>query len=159
MSGTKQHGVKVFIHDGEGEFLFLLRNKPLPGEIKPGWDIPGGRIKTDRKTKIRENPVDALQREVWEETKLILDLGSLQVIGFQSFIFEPYGIEVERTYFSAQHLRDKAESLNPGEHIASRWGTIAFALGHLPLNPVLHDFLDLHSGGVGGVPASSQITI
>jgi len=137
MSGTKQQGVKVLIDNGFGEFLFLLRKKPLPGETQTGWDIPGGRIKTNPITKIRENPVDALQREVLEETKLVLNLGSLQIVGFQTFTLKPYGIEIERTYFRAQLLPGNDERLNPAEHTASRWATVASELGHLQLNPQL----------------------
>ncbi|HVZ58302.1 MAG TPA: NUDIX hydrolase [Patescibacteria group bacterium] len=61
-----QVGVKVFLNDTKGRYLFLKRAHPYPGDTECKWDIPGGRINVD------EPLVEALQREVKEETQLIL---------------------------------------------------------------------------------------
>jgi len=159
MSSGKQLGVKAFVSPGSDEFLFLLRKYSLPGERQPGWDIPGGRIVTDKKTNITENPVSAVSRETFEETGLKLNLGYLRVAGFQTFEIKPARLTVERTYFLADHIDGQAVVLDPKEHIDYRWATIRLALGTLPLNPMLEEFLRTYSGNVSGIPTSSQITI
>lgn len=60
-----QVGVKAFLKNKEGKYLFLQRSDSYakaPGE----WDIPGGRINT--RTPLLEN----LKREIQEETGLAL---------------------------------------------------------------------------------------
>jgi 8-oxo-dGTP diphosphatase len=59
-------GVKAFIKNSEGKYLVLKRAKPYPGEMVKKWDIPGGRIKPEEKT------IDALAREIKEETGLAI---------------------------------------------------------------------------------------
>ncbi|MEI6843200.1 MAG: NUDIX domain-containing protein [bacterium] len=59
-----QVGVKIFLKNTEGKFLFVKRNPEKYKNVKGEWDIVGGRI----------NPgsvlLDNLRREVDEETKL-----------------------------------------------------------------------------------------
>lgn len=61
-----QVGVKILIKNSNHEYLFLRRS----GEVESGkgkiWDIPGGRISPD------ESLIDALRREIREETGLLL---------------------------------------------------------------------------------------
>ncbi len=63
-----QVGVKIFLKNKEGKFLFLERNLEKYTEIKKddSLDIVGGRI--DVGISLIEN----LKREIFEETKLIL---------------------------------------------------------------------------------------
>ncbi len=60
-----QVGVKAFLKNKEGKFLFLRRSEKYK-DIKGNWDIVGGRI----------NPgsplVENLKREILEETGLVL---------------------------------------------------------------------------------------
>lgn len=158
---NKQFGVKALIERGDSEFLFLLRTDPLYGETKPGYDIPGGKNKLDKISRILENPVTAIYRETYEETG-ITDLGVLRIAGFQTFNAitpEKVRLTVKRTYFKAQYREGNEIGLNPAEHSDYCWATIEEALGRLPLNPVLEEFLRAFSGNVGGVPTRSQITI
>ena len=99
MSSGMQFGVKALINRGNGRYLFLKRSHPVHGETEPGWDIPGGRRNIDPQTKILENSVDGLAREVLEETKLVIARTRLRVAGVQSFFFEEANLRVERTYF------------------------------------------------------------
>lgn len=63
-----QVGVKIFLQNKEGKFLFLQRNLEKYPEIKKNdsLDIVGGRIEIG--TALIEN----LKREIFEETKLQL---------------------------------------------------------------------------------------
>lgn len=61
-----QVGVKVFLKNKEGKFLFQKRNKEKYPNAKGSWDIIGGRI--DPGTRLLEN----LIREIKEETQLEL---------------------------------------------------------------------------------------
>lgn len=155
MSKREQFGVKALIDNG-GEFLFLRRPYPIHGEIAPGWDIPGGRVKTDEVTKVRENYVTAIHRETYEETGII-DLGTLRVAGSQTFTIDD--LTVSRMYFTGRYNHDERIVLNPKEHTDYFWTTMEHALGSLPLNAMLREFLVAYSGGVGGVPTRSQITL
>lgn len=59
-----QVGVKIFLENENGQYLFLKRSSLQYPRILNLWDIPGGRIIPG--TSLHEN----LQREVSEETKL-----------------------------------------------------------------------------------------
>ena len=158
MLSREQFGVKALIGNGEGEFLFLLRSEPLPGELTPGWDIPGGRVETDSETLVRENPIDALRRETKEETGLELS-GPFWVAGTQTFEIEEAWLIVHRTYFETSCPPNPRITLNPKEHIENRWTTIHHASDNLQLNPMLRDYLLARSRGVGRIPTGSQITL
>src|SRR5579885_3260084 len=59
-----QVGVKIFLQNPEGKYLFLHRNTEKYKDIRGTWDIVGGRI--DIGTPLMDN----LRREVKEETQL-----------------------------------------------------------------------------------------
>ena len=61
-----QVGVKVLLKNGAGKYLLVRRNPKKYPDMKPSWDIVGGRI--DAGSQLFEN----LQREVKEETRLDL---------------------------------------------------------------------------------------
>ncbi len=158
MLSREQFGVKALIDNGEGEFLFLLRSEPLPGELTPGWDFPGGRVETDPQTLVRENLIHALIRETKEETGLVLP-GPFRYAGSQDFEIEEAWLIIHRTYFETGCPPDPRITLNPKEHTENRWATIQHALDNLQLNPMLRAHLLPRLRGVGGVPTRSQITI
>lgn len=60
-------GVKAFLYERPGEFLFLKRAFPYHEKEYCKWDIPGGRIKPGEKVE------KALKREIMEETGLVLE--------------------------------------------------------------------------------------
>lgn len=62
-----QVGVKAIVQDNEGKILLLKRNKPFSkSNTNEWWDIVGGRI------KVGEPHIEALRREIFEETGLSL---------------------------------------------------------------------------------------
>lgn len=158
MLRNKQIGVKALIDRGDSEFLFLRRHNLLHGETVPGWDLPGGRVDTDKKSQIRENPITALLRETHEETGFT-KLGFIRVVGFQIFEIKDLWLTVERTYFMAEPPISQEVVINPKEHTDYCWATVEQALGNLPLNPMLREYLNEYSGNVSRVPARSQVLI
>lgn len=91
-----QVGVKALIKNNKNEYLFLRRSaKKYPGKDKR-WDIPGGRIEPE------ESLVDALTREVKEETNLDVDTTSLQLIAAQDiFVQDKNFHSVRLTYYAS----------------------------------------------------------
>ena len=63
-------GLKAVIKDSDGKILLLKRSKPYVSDIQNGfpeklrWDLPGGRVEP------AETVVEALRREIKEETNL-----------------------------------------------------------------------------------------
>lgn len=108
-----QVGVKALIRDDQGKYLFL-RRVPL---FKPGaqeWDIPGGRIEHD------EALVDALRREVKEETGLVLE-GDVRLLAAQDIFVEGKNLHVVRLTYIGSTVGRKVILSN--EHDAYRWMT------------------------------------
>ncbi|MDO8266171.1 MAG: NUDIX hydrolase, partial [Candidatus Saccharibacteria bacterium] len=128
MSRGMQFGVKALINRGNGRYLFLKRSHPVYGETEPGWDIPGGRRNVDPHTKVLENSINGLAREVHEETKLVIARTGLRVAGVQEFFLEEAKLHVERTYFLTP-LTPGNVILNPNEHSAFCDMTVEQALG------------------------------
>ncbi len=168
MSSVKLVSVKALLEvnfDGEPraeqdrEFMFLRRKKALHGETEPGYDIPGGKLETNLESKIIENPIKGLERELFQECGLFLDFNFIEPIGFQKFTIEEAKLDVERTYFLARYMLGQEVRLSPQEHTEKLSSTLGFALENVPLNPMLREFLVAYSGGVGGVPTRSQITL
>ena len=58
--------VAAIVHDEEGRIFATQRGY---GEMKDGWDFPGGKI------ELGESPEDALRREIWEEleTRIVVE--------------------------------------------------------------------------------------
>ena len=60
-----QNVVKVVFIDGDGKVLILKRSGKVVSEASPWeWDLPGGHV------EYKERKMDALEREVFEETKM-----------------------------------------------------------------------------------------
>lgn len=72
----------------DGKFL-MLQQKTSSGKV--WWDLPGGRI------KYGEDPVESLKREVFEETKLEVEVG--KPIGMWHFFWDEDKIQVVCTAF------------------------------------------------------------
>ena len=61
----------ALLHDGSGRILVLKPN------YKSGWTVPGGQMEEDG-----ESPWEACQREVAEETGLVIESGRLACVDF-----------------------------------------------------------------------------
>ena len=60
--------VAAIIHDEDGRIFATQRGY---GEMKDGWEFPGGKIEKD------ETPEIALKREIWEELETEIEVGEL----------------------------------------------------------------------------------
>jgi len=60
--------VAAVIRDEQGRFFATQRGY---GEMKDGWEFPGGKIETG------ETPEEALKREIWEELKIRINVRDL----------------------------------------------------------------------------------
>lgn len=120
-------GVKVLLQNPEGKYLFLKRSMEKYDEArKDPWDIVGGRI--DPALTL----VDALQKEVHEETQLeIIDrpklVGAQDIMGIAkypdrhvvrlTYIAKTQGEPVlseehsEYAWFSVEEIKDLGDSL------------------------------------------------
>ena len=74
-----QVGVKVLLKNSQGKYLLVRRNPKKYPDMKPSWDIVGGRINSGY--GLFEN----LQREVKEETQLDL-IEQPQLVAAQDII-------------------------------------------------------------------------
>jgi ADP-ribose pyrophosphatase YjhB (NUDIX family) len=110
---TLEVGTKALLQNQEGKFLFVQRAKPYYGEKKKSWDIPGGRINHG------ETQVEALQREIREETGLELS-GLVGVLGVQDILKVP-GKHIVRVTYLAICSDAKEVVLNKKEHSAYKW--------------------------------------
>ncbi len=123
----------------EGKILFLKRttNKPESGV----WGAPGGKVDPHEAGNI----VQAIVREVFEETRIILDDKKLQQVGVFYVIHpnEKYFVYTKYRYV----LDEKPEVvLREAEHTDLIWVTPTESL-QLPL--VLHeDFTIKHAYGI-----------
>ena len=106
-----QVGVKVLLRNAEGRYLFLRRSQEMDHGGEQVWDIPGGRIEPS------EPLVDALVREVKEETGLLLN-PNIELIAAQDIFVTAKDLHVIRlTYIgSAEGLITLSD-----EHDASSW--------------------------------------
>lgn len=60
-------GVKAFIKNNQGKYLFLKRSKPYQNQKFCKWGVPGGRINPGKEI------LRSLRREIKEETNLVMD--------------------------------------------------------------------------------------
>lgn len=104
-----QVGVKAFIANKQGKYLALQRAKPYPGDTKPKWDIPGGRI------NVGEELVTALAREIGEETGMELQ-GRPKLVMAQDIIRDKHVVRL--TYLASA---EGQISLDPQEHQSYQW--------------------------------------
>ena len=116
MNQTGQPFVKVaahgFITDGD---KFLITQRPLNDDYMPGfWDTPGGTIEFGEKT------IDALVREIKEETGLTLKTG--KIIFCHDHLSNPQRHQFTLVY-QCEYTRGKI-TLDPNEHSQYRWVTL-----------------------------------
>jgi 8-oxo-dGTP diphosphatase len=105
-----QVGVKVILIDQNGSILILRRTKPLSNG-KTVWDIPGGRINPE------ETTLEALTREVYEETRIMLS-GACGLIDVQD-IFPYEDLHIVRLTYQC-HIDGRSITLSD-EHDVAKW--------------------------------------
>lgn len=111
-----QVGVKAFIKNAEGKYLFLKRVHAYEGNTEPKWDIPGGRINPGEELLV------ALKREIFEETGLEL-IGEPRVL-FAQDILRNAGKHTVRVTYAAQVAEGGQIVLASDEHSEFRWVTL-----------------------------------
>lgn len=111
MIHSLQIGVKVVLTDSQGRILLLKRSQEKYKNVKDGWDIPGGRI--DPGVGLIEN----LKREVSEETGMVLDIGSLKILGAQDIFHGENNHVVRITYKGVV----SGETILSDEHSEFKW--------------------------------------
>lgn len=114
---TLQVGVKAVIKNAAGHYLALHNLAAYPGETSTRWDIPGGRIDPGEAT------VDALRREIREETGLALE--TIESILAVQDILRVAGLHVVRITYLATCENAERITLDPREHAGFRWLTLA----------------------------------
>ena len=131
MPKTKlQVGAKALIEQ-EDKYLFLRRHKNFKAGT-PEWDIPGGRIEPD------EALYDALAREVYEETGLVLDtLGKL--LAAQDIFVPNMSLHVVRLTY---HAKATGEVSISSEHDEYKWMTRQEIIAELQVDPYLREVLE-----------------
>lgn len=107
-----QVGVKAFLKNRKGQYLFLRRSPKKYPEVGPKWDIVGGRI--DPGTSLFEN----LKREIKEETALELR-DEPRLIAAQDILRPPEKHVVRLTYTASIEGEPKLD----GDHLEYRWFT------------------------------------
>ncbi|OHA05243.1 MAG: hypothetical protein A2934_03565 [Candidatus Sungbacteria bacterium RIFCSPLOWO2_01_FULL_47_10] len=110
---TLQVGVKAFLKNTEGKFLFVHRSSEKYPDVVGRWDIVGGRIHPGK--PLMEN----LAREIREETGLEL-FGIPKLVAAQD-IFRSAGYHIVRLTFVGE-ARGEVR-LDMSEHNAYRWYT------------------------------------
>lgn len=113
-------GVKAFILNNDGKYLLLRRTHPYEGKREQEWEIPGGRIDPGEPT------IDALRREIQEETGLELDKIK-RVLAAQDIQRIPGRHTVRITYLVTCKSPNKKISLDvlgPTGHDDYRWMTL-----------------------------------
>lgn len=127
---TLQVGVKALI-ERDGAYLFLRRS----ADFKSGpqdWDIPGGRIESN------EPLVDALRREVIEETGLSLD-GIDTLLSAQDIFVSSKDLHVVRLTYLASASGEVAIS---DEHSEHAWMTKRQILAEEHVDSYLREVLE-----------------
>jgi len=104
-------GVKAFITNNDGKYLVLKRAKPYPGLTETMWDIPGGRINPGEPLR------DALSREIFEETKMIMT-GEPKIIYSQDILRVEGRHTVRLTYLANANGEI---TLDQDEHTEYSW--------------------------------------
>jgi len=131
----KKDSVKGIIYCPDKKILIMRRQMGEAGE--GNWDIPGGAIETG------ENQIDALKREVFEETGLKID--SVKKITTVNFKVPESGINSDMNIYQA-NTESLDVSLKPAtwkgsdgkpEHIEYKWIDKKIDLENLPMIDVL----------------------
>jgi 8-oxo-dGTP pyrophosphatase MutT (NUDIX family) len=117
----RQHGAKVLLRNPDGLYLFMLRSDIMNGETERMWDVPGGRLEIDPVTDMLEDPIGALDRELYEETRMRLVGPRPEHIATQEIDLRPRGIAkvvLRQTFTADAH---NGIVLLSDEHTESRW--------------------------------------
>lgn len=107
--------------------ILLLKNKDADKLNSRQWGIPGGKLEKN------ENHLDAVKREIYEETKLEIPSTKLQYL-FKSFVRIPdfdYELHLYRTHIDLS-IKLLNIVLDPREHTTFLWVTIHESL-EMPL--------------------------
>lgn len=106
----------------EGEILLLQRQDGKPAARS--WCVPGGKIAPD------EMPVDALLRELFEETGIEADFRELEFV--RKIYVRQEDVDFEHSVFFLTVESKPRLYLDGREHRSFTWATVEEAL-HLPL--------------------------
>lgn len=102
----------------EGRMLLLLRQDNIPEGNK--WGLPSGKIEKG------ESPMDAIRREVWEETSISLPKEKL--IPFRTFYVRYPEYDFVYHTFSAELEKPEPVVVMPKEHKDFYWARPSTAL-------------------------------
>jgi len=107
--------------------ILLLKNIRELKDYPRDWGIPGGKLEKD------ELPIDAVQREIFEETSIYIPKDKLQFL-LKLFVRIPkydYELYVYKSVLTKK-IEDIEIKLDTREHSAYVWKTVAEAM-QLPL--------------------------
>lgn len=111
MAFYKIHGVRTLIYK-DGKLLILKRADSDTSDANL-WDLPGGKI------EMEENTMDALKREIFEETGLKEE--SISLIDFHGLILEDFN-PASKLIIAVYTCRTSIENINLNEeHSDYRW--------------------------------------
>lgn len=122
----------AMIKNTDGKFLFTRR---APGDSFGGmWDVPGGGMEAG------EQPWEALEREVLEESGLKLEAGRLLSAVAH---FNPEK-DTWKTflYYAMQHAGGLDDITLSEDHTDYCWKSLAEAEKELELGPALNEFIE-----------------
>jgi 8-oxo-dGTP pyrophosphatase MutT (NUDIX family) len=128
-----QVGVKIFLRNKEGKFLFLKRNPAKYTDIKGEWDIVGGRIELGSKL------INNLKREVKEETQLEI-LSEPKLIYAQDIIPNEEKHIVRLSYLG---YTDGEPILDIGENTEYKWLSLEEIKKHENLDIYVKEIIEL----------------
>ena len=131
---TLQVGVKAFLKNKSGKFLFLHRSAEKYKGTKGSWDIVGGRI--DPGTELIEN----LKREVREETALEIN-SKPELIYAQDILLTEKERHVVRLTYTANV--DGEPVLDTSENDQYRWLSIEEVRKQADLDIYVKEIIDL----------------
>lgn len=127
-----QVGVKALIQNEKEQYLFLRRSQVVGDQTEITWDIPGGRIDAG------EVLVDALKREIAEETGMILS-GEPVLVAAQDIFVKKKDYHVVRLTYRVRAVGTVKLS---DEHQELCWLSVD-ELGAINLDPYVHDILKI----------------
>ena len=119
---NKQLVVVLGIIEHQGKFLIVRRVDALP-MWHHKWELPGGKIDPG------ESPIDTLQREIAEETGLIIH--DPELLGIHTHHWETPD-HTQQTFLITYRAQTTSPvvRLQPDENDASEWVTLAELFAH-----------------------------
>ncbi len=99
------------------ELLLMKRGEGFGGG---GWFLPGGHVEAG------ERPAEAAVRELWEETRIVLEVDDLALADVMSYLRD--GVMAHTLVYNALASEGVEPTLND-EHVAARWYTAEAAVG------------------------------